>query len=310
MTSGLNALLTAAGGTAGRLIPDTGRRRLRPRDDRQGRDGPHHPPAGQVRRRLDQDPRHRLAPQHPGRAHRVVPRRAAGRHRHRPRARHPDGRPLPQRRVDPPGRGGRRRPHPARRRTSTRRPWTAIVESGAAVAPTFTFLANLADHGARVGASTTQVDLFRGEIEATAGDAAHGPTTPASRSCADPRAGSPSPRTATGTPARWSCSSTPWASTPLEAITCATRNGAIALRTADGLDRRHRHGRRRRRPRGRRRPGHRRHRPGRPRPAPPRVLPRPGRRPRPTVAASASRCRARRSGCGRTQPLTWDLVHP
>ena len=44
----------------------------------------------------------------------------------------------------------------------------AVVEAGCAVAPTFTFLANLADHGDKVGAATTQVDLFRGEIEATA----------------------------------------------------------------------------------------------------------------------------------------------
>ncbi len=35
--------------------------RLRPRHDRPGRDGPHHPSTGQVRRGLDQDPRHRLA---------------------------------------------------------------------------------------------------------------------------------------------------------------------------------------------------------------------------------------------------------
>ena len=44
----------------------------------------------------------------------------------------------------------------------------AVVEADCAVAPTFTFLANLADHGHKVGAATTQVDLFRGEIEATA----------------------------------------------------------------------------------------------------------------------------------------------
>lgn len=44
----------------------------------------------------------------------------------------------------------------------------AVVASGAALCPTFTFLANLADHGHLVGAATAQVDLFRGEISATA----------------------------------------------------------------------------------------------------------------------------------------------
>ena len=44
----------------------------------------------------------------------------------------------------------------------------AVVDAGSAIAPTFTFLANLADHGDKVGALSTQVDLFRGEIAATA----------------------------------------------------------------------------------------------------------------------------------------------
>ena len=44
----------------------------------------------------------------------------------------------------------------------------AVVESGAALCPTFTFLANLCDHGAEVGAAVHMVDIFRGEIEATA----------------------------------------------------------------------------------------------------------------------------------------------
>lgn len=44
----------------------------------------------------------------------------------------------------------------------------AIVESGAAICPTFTFLANLADYGARVGAGAGMTDIFRGEIKATA----------------------------------------------------------------------------------------------------------------------------------------------
>lgn len=44
----------------------------------------------------------------------------------------------------------------------------AIVESGAAICPTFTFLANLADFGERVGATPGMEDVFRGEIAATA----------------------------------------------------------------------------------------------------------------------------------------------
>jgi imidazolonepropionase-like amidohydrolase len=44
----------------------------------------------------------------------------------------------------------------------------AVVASGAAVCPTFTFLANLADHGAKVGVTPGMENIFRGEIAATA----------------------------------------------------------------------------------------------------------------------------------------------
>jgi imidazolonepropionase-like amidohydrolase len=43
----------------------------------------------------------------------------------------------------------------------------AVIASGAAICPTFTFLANLAQFGERVGAGGMQ-DVFRGEIKATA----------------------------------------------------------------------------------------------------------------------------------------------
>ena len=43
-----------------------------------------------------------------------------------------------------------------------------VVEAGAALCPTWTFLANLADYGHKVGASPRLVDIFRREIEATA----------------------------------------------------------------------------------------------------------------------------------------------
>ncbi len=44
----------------------------------------------------------------------------------------------------------------------------AIVESGATICPTFTFLANLADYGAKVGVTPGMEHTFRGEIQATA----------------------------------------------------------------------------------------------------------------------------------------------
>ncbi len=44
----------------------------------------------------------------------------------------------------------------------------AIIDNGSAICPTFTFLANLADHGEAVGAGVGMQDVFRGEIKATA----------------------------------------------------------------------------------------------------------------------------------------------
>lgn len=105
----------------------------------------------------------------------------------------------------------------------------AVVASGAAIAPTFTFLANLADHGELVGAMSTQRDIFRGEIEATA-DVLR-------------RAHAAGVRLLCGSESGFSL--TPYGEwharelelfvevldlSPLEAITCATRNGAFALR--------------------------------------------------------------------------------
>ena len=105
----------------------------------------------------------------------------------------------------------------------------AVVASGAAICPTFTFLANLCDHGAIVGAGTDMIDVFRGEIQATAA---------VLRSAFD-----------SGVPILCGSESgfvlTPYGHwharemevlvdelglTPLEAIRCATHNGAIAMR--------------------------------------------------------------------------------
>jgi len=44
----------------------------------------------------------------------------------------------------------------------------AVLENGTSICPTFTFLANLADFGGKVGASPGMEDIFRGEIEQTA----------------------------------------------------------------------------------------------------------------------------------------------
>ncbi len=44
----------------------------------------------------------------------------------------------------------------------------AIIDNNLAICPTFTFLANLADYGDRVGAGIGMQDIFRGEIKATA----------------------------------------------------------------------------------------------------------------------------------------------
>jgi imidazolonepropionase-like amidohydrolase len=104
-----------------------------------------------------------------------------------------------------------------------------VVEAGAALCPTWTFLANLADYGHKVGASPRLVDLFRAEIEATAAG-----VRLAYDAGVKVLAGSES-----------GFSLTPYGHwharemellvryaglSPLEAITCATANGAFALR--------------------------------------------------------------------------------
>jgi imidazolonepropionase-like amidohydrolase len=109
----------------------------------------------------------------------------------------------------------------------------AVVGAGSAVAPTFTFLANLADHGHKVGAASTQVDLFRGEIEATASKLAE-----AHRAGVPILAGSESGFALTPY-GHWHARELEvlveaMGLTPLEAIRCATANGAIALRREPG----------------------------------------------------------------------------
>ena len=105
----------------------------------------------------------------------------------------------------------------------------AIVEHGAAVAPTFTFLANLADHGHQVGASTTQVDLFRGEIAATADMLRTAYDAGVPILCGSESGFALTPY------GHWHAREMEllvdaMGLDPLQAISCATRNGAIALR--------------------------------------------------------------------------------
>jgi imidazolonepropionase-like amidohydrolase len=86
----------------------------------------------------------------------------------------------------------------------------AVVESGAALCPTFTLLGNLADYGAKVGSAPELLDVFRAEIEVTAAQMAKAHAR-ASRSWPAPRPGSRSRRSASGTPASWRCSCSTWA---------------------------------------------------------------------------------------------------
>jgi len=109
----------------------------------------------------------------------------------------------------------------------------AVVEAGCAIVPTFTFLANLADHGAKVGALSTQVDLFRGEIEATATmlRTAHDAGVPILSGSESGFALTPY--------GHWHAREMEvlveaMGLTPLEAIRCATYNGARALRMDEG----------------------------------------------------------------------------
>lgn len=109
----------------------------------------------------------------------------------------------------------------------------AVVESGAAIAPTFTFLANLADHGAKVGAMSTQVDLFRGEIAATAAMLRRAHEAGVRLLCGSESGFSLTPY------GHWHARELEIfvdaiGLSPLEAISCATRNGALALRRPEG----------------------------------------------------------------------------
>jgi imidazolonepropionase-like amidohydrolase len=105
----------------------------------------------------------------------------------------------------------------------------AVVEAGAALCPTFTFLANLADHGEAVGAGAGMSDIFRGEIEATGEMMRRAFDAGVPLLC-----GSESGFVLTPY-GHWHAREMEvfvdvLGLTPLEAITCATANGGIAMR--------------------------------------------------------------------------------
>ena len=105
----------------------------------------------------------------------------------------------------------------------------AVIDSGAALCPTFTFLANLADYGERVGAGIGMQDTFRGEIKATAAmiRAAYDAGVPIL--CGSESGFALTPY------GHWHAREmevfvNELGLSPVEAISCATRSNAIAMR--------------------------------------------------------------------------------
>jgi imidazolonepropionase-like amidohydrolase len=105
----------------------------------------------------------------------------------------------------------------------------AVIDSGAAICPTFTFLANLADYGERVGAGVGMVDIFRGEIKATAAMIRRAYDAGVRLLCGSESGFALTPY------GHWHARELEvfveeLGLSPLEAITCATRNNALAVR--------------------------------------------------------------------------------
>jgi imidazolonepropionase-like amidohydrolase len=109
----------------------------------------------------------------------------------------------------------------------------AVVASGAAICPTFTFLANLADHGPQVGAGG-MTDVFRGEIKATAAMMRQAYDAGVPLLCGSESGFALTPY------GHWHAREmevfvNELGLSPLEAITCATKNNAIAMRMSGEL---------------------------------------------------------------------------
>lgn len=110
----------------------------------------------------------------------------------------------------------------------------AIVAAGAAICPTFTFLANLADHGDRVGAGAGMQDIFRGEIKATAAMIRKAYDAGVPILCGSESGFALTPY------GHWHAREMEvfvdqLGLSPVEAIRCCTRNNAIAVRMAGEL---------------------------------------------------------------------------
>lgn len=109
----------------------------------------------------------------------------------------------------------------------------AVISSGAAICPTFTFLANLADHGPRVGAGG-MTEVFRGEIKATAAMMRQAYDAGVPLLCGSESGFALTPY------GHWHAREmevfvNELGLSPLEAITCATKNNAIAMRMTGEL---------------------------------------------------------------------------
>lgn len=105
----------------------------------------------------------------------------------------------------------------------------AVVEAGASLCPTFTFLANLADFGHKVGTRPGMEDIFRDEIEATGKMMRTAYDAGVPLICGSESGFSLTPY------GHWhgremEVFTQALGLSPIEAITCATRNGAIAMR--------------------------------------------------------------------------------
>ena len=105
----------------------------------------------------------------------------------------------------------------------------AITDANAAVCPTFTFLANLADHGERVNAGVGMQDIFRGEIKATAAMMRRAFDADVPLLCGSESGFALTPY------GHWHARElevfvNELGLTPTEAITCTTKNNAIAMR--------------------------------------------------------------------------------
>ncbi|MFM1752820.1 MAG: hypothetical protein RL119_1782, partial [Actinomycetota bacterium] len=110
----------------------------------------------------------------------------------------------------------------------------AVIDAGSALCPTFTFLANLADYGSTVGAGEGMVDVFRGEIKATAQKVREAYDAGVPILCGSESGFALTPY------GHWHAREMEVfveeiGLTPLEAITCATKNNAIAMKMVGEL---------------------------------------------------------------------------